>query len=1130
MTKRKNKKRKIQKINSNLCKKKIVLKDTVEKPTTISACLIVKNEEALLPKCLESIKNFVDEIIIVDTGSTDKTLKIAERHGAKIYHHSWENNFSKHRNQSISYASGDWIFIVDGDEELIQWDQSINSILRNKNINSVYVKVENIYGSGEGESWHNSIRLFRNNKKISYQGKVHNQLMGVNRSSNSSIVIYHRGYCLGAEKEERKYLRTSTLLKKEIEKDPDNPRLHHYLSVAYLSKHLYDEALEECKQALYIAEKHGRHDVLFLWTRFVASVCYLNSNRPHEAKKICLEAIEENPMHLDSHYLLSSLYYTQDNMQPFMEHSDTYLSLIKQLNQNTGEFGLMVHNTIKHQWRIHLHRGFAYTSLGREEKAKKEYSLALKKCHNKNEYYKQRCLIHLQRSENRFAEQFLKKALKYNPEDKELNEAKVRLMETGESDRVGNKIKSMIFQGKNETISPTISLCMIVKDEEKFMSKCLDSVKDHVDEIVIVDTGSTDGTVDIARKYTDKLYFHPWEGDFSKHRNQARHYASKEWIFQIDADEVLAPGCGKIVRKAVKDDSVDSIYVTIKSVFDDSRGEAVHNFIRIFRNNGNIHYEGRVHNRIVGAKASRIYPIILFHEGYNLPPEEGRKKFIRTTKLLKKEIEENPRHPRAYHYLAASYLSEEMHEDAIDMAMKAIQFADENNCKDYIYLWSHFIASLSYMNTDCLDEAEQICLNAIQKSQKHLDSYYLLTIINYNKKDWEKLFHHSNAYLSLLERIAKTPGEFGPMVHNTVNHKWRVHIHRAFAFQEIEKRKKAEGEYLRALKHCDDKREYYKLLTSFHTRRSEFPIAEEYLLEALKYDQNDSELYRIGAQIYCGLSMKDKEKDFLNEAIKKNVNDLEVFFRLGTIYLEEQQYNASSSLLEKVIEMDEGHLGARINLGIIEKRSGDLNGALIHLEKALEVSPNSLEALSNLGYVYFDGQDFLKAKEIFEHLGYIHPTELDIPLMLSMIYMRIGSIDPVVAECDKIMNLLEMDRNMTLNSVLDLSNLFINIGKVLLEGGRPKLGILAFDVASHLNDESDVILKKIGDICFQEGNYNDSLKYLEKAIRLNPQDWESFFMMGSCYEKMGVKEGAAISYEKARELNPDKTSLKHLPA
>ena len=788
--KKKKKKRYKTNVISKLSSDNRKFKKLDKKAPTISACMIVKDEEEFLVTCLRSIKEYVDEIVIVDTGSKDRTVEIAESFGAKVYHHPWENNFSKHRNQSIAYAAGDWIFVIDADEEIVHWDNRLEAVLKNKDVDSAHVKVNNIFGGGSGEACHNSIRLFRNTESIRYEGSVHNQLMGTNNGLTSSIVIYHKGYCLDAEKEEQKYLRTTTLLKNEIEKDPDNPKYHHYLSVAYLGKHLYGEALEECKKALCLAGKDGRHDALFLWTRFVASVCYLNSNRPNEAKKMCYEAIEKNPMHLDSHYLLSSIYYIQVNEQAFIDHSDKYLFLIKQLNHNPGKFGLMVHNTVNHEWRIHLHRGFTYTALGREEKAKKEYSLALKKCHNKKEYYKQRCLIHMQRSENSLAEQFLKIALKYNPEDKELNEAKVGLMENRETDRASDKIKGMMTPRMDKTKAPTISLCMIVKNEEKFLPKCLDSVKDYVDEIVIVDTGSTDGTVDIARKYTNKLYFHPWEGHFSKHRNQSIEYATKDWIFILDADETFLTECGKTLRESIQDVSIDSVYVVVRNAFDGGAGEAVHNSIRIFRNNGKIRYEGRVHNRIVGTEASKIYPITVLHEGYNLTPEESRKKFNRTTELLKKDIEENPQHPRAYHYLAASYLAEEMHVDAIDMSMKAIQLADENNCKDHIYLWSHFIAGFSYMHTNRLMEAEKICLKAIHKSHKHLDSHYLLTIMYYNKKDWDKLFHHSSAYLSLLDRIEKMPGEFGPMVHNTVNHRWRINIHRAFAFHEMEKREK----------------------------------------------------------------------------------------------------------------------------------------------------------------------------------------------------------------------------------------------------------------------------------------------------------------------------------------------------
>lgn len=86
----------------------------------------------------------------------------------------------------------------------------------------------------------------------------------------------------------------------------------------------------------------------------------------------------------------------------------------------------------------------------------------------------------------------------------------------------------------------TISLCMIVKNEERILARCLDSVKDLVDEIIIVDTGSADATKRIAAEYTDKIYDFTWIDDFSAARNFAFSKASKEYIYSADADEVLS--------------------------------------------------------------------------------------------------------------------------------------------------------------------------------------------------------------------------------------------------------------------------------------------------------------------------------------------------------------------------------------------------------------------------------------------------------------------------------------------------------------------------------------------------------------------------------------------------------------
>ena len=106
---------------------------------------MVKNEEQCLEKCLQSIKKVVDEIIVVDTGSTDQTADIAKQNGAKIYHHPWEGDFSKHRNQSMSYAKGDWILIIDADEVLDPESAlDLKASAQNTSKNAILFKVENI--------------------------------------------------------------------------------------------------------------------------------------------------------------------------------------------------------------------------------------------------------------------------------------------------------------------------------------------------------------------------------------------------------------------------------------------------------------------------------------------------------------------------------------------------------------------------------------------------------------------------------------------------------------------------------------------------------------------------------------------------------------------------------------------------------------------------------------------------------------------------------------------------------------------------------------------------------------------------------------------------------------------------
>ena len=84
----------------------------------LTFCIIVKNEEKNLPRCLASVKNVVDEIVVLDTGSTDRTPEIAQEFGAKVHYFEWCNDFAAARNVSLKYVTGDWVLVLDADEYL----------------------------------------------------------------------------------------------------------------------------------------------------------------------------------------------------------------------------------------------------------------------------------------------------------------------------------------------------------------------------------------------------------------------------------------------------------------------------------------------------------------------------------------------------------------------------------------------------------------------------------------------------------------------------------------------------------------------------------------------------------------------------------------------------------------------------------------------------------------------------------------------------------------------------------------------------------------------------------------------------------------------------------------------------
>ncbi len=189
----------------------------------------------------------------------------------------------------------------------------------------------------------------------------------------------------------------------------------------------------------------------------------------------------------------------------------------------------------------------------------------------------------------------------------------------------------------------TIALCMIVKNEQEYLRRCLDSVKDKVNQIVIVDTGSTDETVNIAKEYTNEVYHMDWTNNFAAARNESIKYATTEYILVLDADEYLEESAD--LQKEIAS-GADYYFTKIHNIMSFDRA-LNHLAIRIFSNNKELYYQNRLHEHLnimdegIDFKSGQA-GLIIMHTGYTDEMMEGREKAKRNLPLMLKEVEENP--------------------------------------------------------------------------------------------------------------------------------------------------------------------------------------------------------------------------------------------------------------------------------------------------------------------------------------------------------------------------------------------------------------------------------------------------------------------------------------------------------
>lgn len=277
----------------------------------ISLCMIVKNEEKYITQCLKSASLLVDEIIIVDTGSTDNTIAIANEYHSKIIQIPWENDFGKARNHSLAQATGDWILVLDADESLYIEDiQKLKDILEKTKANGIGLKFHNFIDEGSEENYntHMGVRIFRNHC-FHYQGAIHEQLLPINNTvainiEPTDVRVRHFGY-LKSNSGKKKRERNIPIIQKLLDENPQDSFQLFNMGNEYMSDDDYSKAL------YYFEKAYENKDTTLAYCPhliFRRAICLNYLKRDEESLAILGEGVMLYPKCIDYEYLRGRIY------------------------------------------------------------------------------------------------------------------------------------------------------------------------------------------------------------------------------------------------------------------------------------------------------------------------------------------------------------------------------------------------------------------------------------------------------------------------------------------------------------------------------------------------------------------------------------------------------------------------------------------------------------------------------------------------------------------------------------------------------------------------------------------------------------------------------------------------------
>jgi len=302
-----------------------------------------------------------------------------------------------------------------------------------------------------------------------------------------------------------------------------------------------------------------------------------------------------------------------------------------------------------------------------------------------------------------------------------------------------------------------LSVAMIVKDEEANIRRALEAIKDVADEIIVVDTGSTDRTPEIVKEYTDKLYFHEWQNDFSEARNYSLKFPTCEWVMRYDADEEASELFKKNIREFLKKlpKDVNTVYLPIISYMDMEHTKTEVASIPIIFRKGTVKFQNVVHNQAIYKPKVVHANFPIYHYGYIWTRNLRKKKHERTATLIREQLKSSQKPLDRIYYLIQLYKIEEIGRYSFrrnELAWKIIEEIKTVNNLPTIALEFLYLFGVECIENDMKKLGEELLRNAIKLSPKYPDPYFGMMLLCEKEKKYDELLDWSNKFFQALDK------------------------------------------------------------------------------------------------------------------------------------------------------------------------------------------------------------------------------------------------------------------------------------------------------------------------------------------------------------------------------------------